>query len=486
MKIRLGAPIIRYVICCCMLTVFIANSVSAQKSRRGTSSDNCQLDEAKKWYEEGALEKIETIEECAQDPKSMSREKRLEALELITESYLYRDKIGAADKSFKSLLRVDPLYQPDTIGDSYQSYDLIYLSRTYTRQPIFSMYFGGGLNFSLIEQLQNYGVDNTSGAADHEGYLNKIVFGGNATIGFDLPLLYNFDLTLDLTFSYRTYAFGDSLYLSANTVNPTGQINNNDLKDRGGSPLLYSTLNFKENQLWLDIPLMLRYNITKFKGLMPYVYAGVAANFLLHAELAGIERNAESETSGKGGSEAAARTITITKNGSLASMRNTVNVSFVAGAGMKFRLGRNFLYVDFRYNRMFLNNVDINNRYANPILLYQYGHVDNDFRTDNFALTVGFIKAFYVPRKKREHNPFIISNKYNKWLEKERNYIKKETDEDLKRELNSTIKEMEREKPSLIEDIQKGRTKGTKMIESKKKEIEDIKNKRVKVDVKYE
>lgn len=165
----------------------------------------------------------------------MSREKRLEALELITESYLYRDKIGAADKSFKSLLRVDPLYQPDTIGDSYQSYDLIYLSRTYTRQPIFSMYFGGGLNFSLIEQLQNYGVDNTSGAADHEGYLNKIVFGGNATIGFDLPLLYNFDLTLDLTFSYRTYAFGDSLYLSANTVNPTGQINNNDLKDRGGA-----------------------------------------------------------------------------------------------------------------------------------------------------------------------------------------------------------------------------------------------------------
>lgn len=295
-------------------------------------------------------------------------------------------------------------------------------------------------------------------------------------------------MTLDATFAYRTYAFGDSMYISATTANPTG-LNTNDLNaTKGQGPLLYSTLKFKENQFWIDVPLMLRYNVTKFKGVLPYVYAGVAANFLLYADMTDVSRRTEPETirAELGGQSTIANSVVITKLNDRPSLRTNVNVSFVAGAGIKFRLGRNFLYADFRYTRMFLNNVDINNRYSNLELVYYHGHVDNDFRTDNFALTVGFVKAFYVPRKKHQYNPIIINNKYNKWLEKERNYVKRETDEDIKRELNSTLKEMEREKPSLIEDIQKGKTKGSKMLDDKKKQIEDIKNKRVKVEVKYE
>ena len=335
--------------------------------------------------------------------------------------------------------------------------------------------------------MENYGVDNTSGTADHEGYLREVVIGANATVGFELPLLYNFDLTLDATFAYRTYAFGDSMYISASTAtNPTSLITSELRKE---DLLLYSTLEFKENQFWIDIPLMLRYNITKFKGLLPYVYAGVAANFLLHADLTDVSRRttAESIRAELGGQSTTSNNgITITAKDGQPSLRSTVNVSFVAGAGIKFRVGRNFLYADFRYTRMFLNNVDLDNRYSNPELVHYHGHVDNDFRTDNFALTVGFIKAFYVPRKKHQYNPLIINSKYSKFLEKERNYVKKETDEDLKRELNSTLKEFEQEQPSLIEDVQKGRTKGTKMLDTKRKEIEDIKNKRVKVEVNYE
>ncbi|CAA6810838.1 MAG: Unknown protein [uncultured Aureispira sp.] len=491
MKVRLYRPVISFVLLCCMFSLLNTNDALGQRGKKGTSSDNCQLDEAKKWYEEGELEKIESIEGCAKDPKSMSTEKRLEAFQLITESYLYRDKVGAADKSFREILKIDPLYQPDTIGDSYQSYDMIYLSKTFTRRPIFSMYFGGGANFSLIEQLENYGVDNTSGTADHEGYLREIVVGANATVGFELPLLYNFDLTVDATFAYRTYAFGDSMYISANRANPTGlitsELNKEDL-------LLYSNLQFKENQFWIDIPLMLRYNVTKFKGLLPYVYAGVAANFLLHADLTDVSRRTTPEgiRAELGGQSTNSASIVISGEGTEGtdeyrpSLRTKVNVSFVAGAGIKFRLGRNFLYADFRYSRMFLNNVNLDNRYSNSELVYYHGHVDNDFRTDNFALTVGFIKSFYVPRKKHQYNPLIIDSKYSKFLEKERNYVKKETDEDLKRELTSTLKEFEQEQPSLIEDVQKGRTKGTKMLDTKKQEIEDIKNKRVKVEVNYE
>lgn len=486
MKVRLYCPVISFVLLSCMFSLISTNNALGQGGKKGTSSDNCQLDEAKKWYEEGELEKIESIEDCAKDPKSMSTEKRLEAFQLITESYLYRDKVGAADNSFKEILRINPLYEPDTIGDSYQSYDLIYLSRTYTRRPIFSMYFGGGMNFSLVEELQNYGVDNTSGQADHEGYLREYVFGANATVGFELPLLYNFDLTLDATFAYRTYAFGDSMYLSATTTTNPSSLTTSELRKQ--DLLLYSTLKFKENQFWVDVPLMLRYNITKFKGFLPYVYAGVAANFLLYADMTDVSRRTEPESirAELGGQSTTSPSIVISKTADQPSLRTNVNVSFVAGAGIKFRLGRNFLYADFRYTRMFLNNVDLNNRYSNPELIYYHGHVDNDFRTDNFALTVGFVKSFYVPRKKHQYNPIIIGNKYNKFLEKERAYAKREPDEEIRAGLNSTIKEFEQQKPSLIEDVQKGKTKGTKMMEDQKKELEDIKNKRVKVEVNYE
>lgn len=474
-----------------LLLVSIFNSgVYAQKNKKGSSPDDCQLDEAKKWYERGDLERIEEITSCVSDRRSMSKEKRIEAYQLLTESYLYRDKIGAADNSFKSLLKLSPLYTADST-DPDVSYDFIYLSRTYSRRPIFSMYLSGGINFTLIQQLQNYGTDNTSGIANHEGYLREPVFGANASLGFELPLIYNFELALDATFGYRTYAFGDSLYLSVNPTNPTDLVygNNGELGSRAGAPLLQSVLTFKENQFWIDVPLMLRYNIKKFKGLMPYIYVGAAANFLLSAELASVKRVTQAENvTGAGGRTTPEETILITEDNTngTPSLRTMYNVSFVAGAGLKFRVGSDFLFFDFRYTRMFLNNVDIENRYANDDLIFQHGHIDNDFRMDNFVLSLGYTKAFYKPRKKHQHNPRVINNRYNRWLEKERNYIKRETDEDLKRELNSAIKDIERQKPSLIEDVQRGRTRGERMLSDKQKELNNLKNKRVRVEVRYE
>jgi hypothetical protein len=490
MKVIYHFPVFRFSLLLCLFCFFSSADTLAQKKKKGSSPDNCQLDEAKRWYEMGDLEKIEGIETCVSDPKSMSREKRIEALQLITESYLYRDKIGAADKSFRNLLSISPLYEADST-DPINSYDLIYLSRTFSRRPIFSMYFAAGANFSLVEQLENYGTDNTSGLADHEGYLREVEIGFTGAIGFEVPLIYNFELALDATFGYRTFAYGDSMYISVNPANPTDLVygNNSELNSRAGAPLLYSTLIYKENQFWIDVPLILRYNLSDIKGFLPYIYVGVAGNFLLNANLGAISRTTQTENAiTSGGESTPEKTILITpdaENGT-PSLRTMANVSFVAGAGIKKRVGSDFIFFDFRYTRMFLNNVDINNRYANNELLYQYGHVDNDFRMDNFALTFGYTKAFYKPRKKHQHNPLIIGRKYNKWLEKERNYAKKETDEDLKRELNSAIKDMERQKPSLIEDVQKGKTKGDKMIGNKQKEFGDYKNKRVKVEVKYE
>jgi tryptophan-rich sensory protein len=87
------------------------------------------------------------------------------------------------------------------------------------------------------------------------------------------------------------------------------------------------------------------------------------------------------------------------------SLRKSLNVSGIIGIGSKFRIGRDFLVVEARYNRMLLNSVNLDNRYSIRELVYQFGYVDNDFRIDNFSLSVGFEKSFYKPRKKPKYNP---------------------------------------------------------------------------------
>ncbi len=383
------------------------------------------------------------------------------------------NRVRQADRVYRKLLEVDPLHVIDST-DEDNSWDLVYLSRTFSRMPIFTMYFGGGINFSLIEQLRNYGIDNSGLIKPAESYLNGFVVGGNGMIGFELPLIYNFELALEGNFSHRTFDFTDSLYISTNAPNPT-LITTTSSDVDPSSTIRYSKLTMRENQFWIDLNLLVKYNL-EFKGLLPYIYVGGGPNFLVHANLSDVQRVTTTETFGGGQViQAPTKPIVLTANGDQPTMRSMLNWSLVAGAGLKFRVGRNFIFVDLRYTRMFLNNIEMNNRYANKELLYKYAHVDNDFRNDNFMLTVGFTKAFYTPRKKRTYNPKVLDSQFDKWLERERNNIKRETDSELRSELNSTIKDLERQKPSLIEDVERGRV-GTNILQDKKAEYDKLKN----------
>jgi hypothetical protein len=281
------------------------------------------------------------------------------------------------------------------------------------------------------------------------------------------------------------------LILSSSSSNPTNPsfFGTSDAKgalnDRLAQTLLYSSLEFHENQYWIDLPLLLRYNFKldkykKWKRHRPYIYAGGAANFLLSAQLTGIQRKTQQELTGGGLTNGnTEEKIVVTKNNNgngydIPSLRRTINTSLIVGAGIKFSVGTNFIFVDARYNRFFLNMTNIKNRYENTELLYKYNHIDDDIQIDNVSINVGFMKSFYKPRKKRKYNARVLDRKFDKWLEKERVNMKRETDEDIKRELNASIKEMEKQKPSLIEDVERGRV-SSKILKEKKAELNKIK-----------
>ena len=436
---------------------------------------NDRLEEAKRSYDAGQLEEVkDKIEDCLENkPRLFSREKMIEGYKLLTESYLFRNEVDNSTRSFESMLRFDPLFEADST-DPNNSFDLIYLSKTYQKNPIVSIYANFGTNYSALEILQNYTADNNLRSAQN---YKQFTLGYNAALGIEIPIWRNFTLAMEANFAMRSYLFADTMYLSSNLSNPRQ------------ADYIYSILKFNEQQMYIDVPLMLRYEyyLKKNKKIIPYAFLGFTPNFLLKADLVNIERNTSRETLGGGaivGGEVSlpiAGPAIANNNTDLSdpklSLRNNFNFSVMAGIGSKFRIGSDFLIVEARYNRFILNSVNIENRYSNRELLYKYGYVDNDFRMDNFSLTIGFEKSFYKPRKKKKYDPIFIDKRLNQLINKEKKEIKRTTDSELKRELNSFIRDLERDKPGILEDVKRGRA-GSEVIKDAFDEADKIKDKK--------
>ncbi|WBM75594.1 outer membrane beta-barrel protein [Saprospira grandis] len=458
-----------------LLWAAVALALSPQVlSAQSLDEDLCNdhLDEAKRAYEEGQLEEVgDLIRDCLANKKAFPvKAKREEGYKLLTESYLFRNDLDDATRSFEELLKINPLYEADSLNPN-NSYDLIYLSRTYRHKPLVSIYGNIGANNTRLQTLETYNVDNNNYRAEN---YNQFVLGFSGAIGVEMPIWRDFTLALEGNFALRSYRAIDSMFLSAGLQNPAQ------------NTLQYSSLQFDERQYWIDIPLMLRYEhyFKRYKKVIPYAYIGGAPNFLLSASVVNIQRNTTRESDGGGAVVGGERSFVIAGSGLSAetqageadrlSLREGFNVSLLAGAGAKIRLGHDFVIIEARYNRFLMNSVNRENRYSNPELLYEYGHVDNDFRMDNYSLTIGFEKSFYKPRKKRQYNEVYINRRLNKIIKKEKRNAKRTTDSELKRELNSFVRELERDQPGIIEDVRRGRA-SSKVIDEIKDKASDIK-----------
>ena len=78
-------------------------------------------------------------------------------------------------------------------------------------------------------------------------------------------------------------------------------------------------------------------------------------------------------------------------------------------AGLKKKIGLNYLFAEIRYSFGLSNIVSVKNLYADnrsdqkyidsldPV--FRYGHVDDYIRIDNVSFSIGFIHPIYKPRK---------------------------------------------------------------------------------------
>jgi len=328
---------------------------------------NCveTLNRARQSFSDGHLYGIPAIlKPCLDD--GFDRNQKIQAFWLLTRTYLFIDDPISAEDSYLKLLRLDPEYAIDPDKDPVE---MVYLSEKFTTTPVFVLLARIGFNFTSASVIQNYGVDNTD--ASNESYKSEAGFQLGAAVEWNIND--NFSLGLEVDFGNRRYSYRNRQFA-------------------------VDDLSFLERQTNLDIPLYLKYRIT-YDKIQPFIYAGYNQHILIRsrADVSLTDRATS-------GDENLTEFPVTGPSEDLDDLRERLTRSVLFGFGLSYRLGYNYLMLDIRYQLGMNNIININNQYLNQDLLYRYGFVDDDKKLNMLAVSIGFIKPLYKPRKISKKN----------------------------------------------------------------------------------
>jgi len=177
---------------------------------------------------------------------------------------------------------------------------------------------------------------------------------------------------------------------------------NTDLFGRGRD-----VVEFTDKQNWFMIPVVLKYSVVAGR-IRPYVLAGYSANLLLsdNGSITVTNRDQKVGEEGLNSEDSDSPTLVFTNK------RQFFNQSVVLGGGITLKQKLNYLFVELRYSVGLNNVVNGANRYDEQTMRWPY--VDDDFRMDNLAISVGYIHPFYKPRKLKKAKTKSVLRKIKK------------------------------------------------------------------------
>ena len=301
--------------------------------------------------------------------KNENRGWRQRAYLLLSETYLLLEDPLGAEQSYLNVLRSNPEFLTDQNRDPI---DLVYLSGKFTATPIFSLYADIGPNISPVRVIHDVRIGGES--YTKEKYQIRRL-GWHLGVGMD----FNYN-------DYISASAGASITLTKfdhTTTNLFGQ--NKDIVE------------FLDNQTWFMVPISIKYSEAHGK-IRKYGYAGYSFNFLL-TDNADIDiKNRDSKTIEVTSEEFSAIDKSLSSIG-LMQYRSKLNGAFFVGGGLKYKYKLDYFYVDLRYSFGIKNITDPKNRFNTIREGLPFPYVDDDFRMDNVAISVGFIHPLYKPRK---------------------------------------------------------------------------------------
>lgn len=329
---------------------------------------NCSenLSKAEQYYREGLLEKIPALLSNCLKNDGILKEDRTRAYTLLLKSYLYSEQYAKADELTVNFLKFNPDYQVREEDPPELSKQL----GGYRRFPTWSAGIFIGPNYSILQTQELYGVYNTG---------SEPVNISTPGIGFQgglkgSRLIYEY-LRFDFEPSYvsRSYNF-------ATDTNPANLLYG------------YSRILYQETQGYFELPLTLTYTFLDKRRFQFYGRAGTSLAFLLNASSTLERINVETNSVASGPPVP------------MDNLRRTFNYWLLGGGGITLKLKKGYAFMDVSYKHGLRNNVNVNNRYSDPELIYKYHYVDNDFKLHNLNLSFGYMRSFFNPIKKPESN----------------------------------------------------------------------------------
>ena len=357
--------------------------IVASFSKMTLAQDECELilAQATEEFNAGHLSVIPAmLKECLD--KNQGRDYRQRAYLLLAETYLLLEDAANAEKSYLSVLRANPEYITDPSRDPI---DLVYLSGKFTATPIFSFYGYAGPNITPVRVIHDVSIGG-------ESYTNQrytVRAGWQAGIGAEYN--YNDNLSATLGGNFTKTSFKHT------TTNLFGV--DKDI------------IEFIDNQNWLTFPISVKYAQAKGKW-RRYGYVGYSFNFLM-SDKADIEINNRDARADDDSGERTSFDKSIS-NVNLIDYRNKFNSSFFLGGGVKYKAGLDYFFLDLRYSFGIKNVANPDSRFNTSTIALPYPYVDDDFRIDNLAISIGYIHPFYKPRKLQKARTKSVLRKIEK------------------------------------------------------------------------
>jgi opacity protein-like surface antigen len=322
------------------LIAFIAVfAITIQNATSQTDSCIIKLKNANTGFEQGDYDGTikllrSTLSEC-----NLDKSDKIQANKLLIMSYLKVDNLEEADKTAAEIMKIDPYFKPDKFKDDPK---LSTLFEKYKPTPMFKIGISGGINFSKTDAVKTFSIVHADDATGLAKYNNKLGFQLGASAEYRAYK----DLWVELGFQYRQSKYEHIL----DSVEST-------------------TINYSEKLSCFDVPLSAKYYFLN-GSIHPFVEGGVDFSFLSSA-------------------------ISTTTRDDLkdlvdrADSRNKFMAGYFGGAGVVYTIKGLQLFADLRYI-YFPDNINKEGtRYSDPVNVFKYYYIDDDFRMDNFQVNVG-------------------------------------------------------------------------------------------------
>ena len=319
------------------------------------------LRQARTIYDEGRIHELpDLLKNCLKD--GFSDEEKTEAYRLLILSHIFLDEPDNADEAMLQLLRHNTQFQ---INPNVDPAEFINLYNTFRTKPIFQWGPIGGVNYTLANVINSYGVHDLTLTEDDA----TPSYGEyKPNIGFTMGLAVQKELFANFT------ARGEFHYSIVNFTysnNPPTALGFFDHFEDFGK------------QSWAGLNLTGQYQVLD-KSIKPYVKLGGSAQYLISDEW-------QMNTQISGGETPSG------PDEDLKSFRYNFNYSLIAGAGISQKAGKFTITFDITYQYGLINITEEN--YDNGRLSTYYGRALNDISLNSINARFGVLIPMYDPKK---------------------------------------------------------------------------------------